>query len=91
MAIVVVVEDVIVAAAVLAGVPTHWQRKRTTEVLHDVEGDGGGASGWQPLNSLLVFLHAEIVEHLLERREGHRVREDGMEVFEVLVQPVQNI
>jgi hypothetical protein len=40
---------------------------------------------------MLDFLQAEIVWHLLERWEGLRVREDGMEVFEVLVQPAQDV
>jgi hypothetical protein len=43
------------------------------------------------MNSLLDFLQVEVIEHLLERWEGHRRREDGAEVFEVLVQPTQDI
>jgi hypothetical protein len=34
---------------------------------------------------LLDLLQVEIIEQLLEQREGHRVREDDAEVFEVLV------
>jgi hypothetical protein len=40
---------------------------------------------------MLEFLQAEIIEHLLERWEGCRVREDGVKVFEVLVQPMQDV
>jgi hypothetical protein len=70
--------------------PTGGGRGRW-ELLREVEGSGGGYSSQRPLNSLLDFLQAEVVEHLLEQREGCRVREDGAEVFEVLVQPVQDV
>jgi hypothetical protein len=51
-----------------------------------------GQWGWrQPLNSLLDFLQAEIIEHLLERWEECRVRQGGTEMFEVLVQPAQDV
>jgi hypothetical protein len=43
------------------------------------------------MNSLLDFLQEEIVEHFLERREGRHVREDGAEMFKVLVQPTQDV
>jgi hypothetical protein len=43
------------------------------------------------VNPLLDFFQAEIVEHLLERREGHHVCEDGVEVFKVLVQSAQEV
>jgi hypothetical protein len=70
--------------------PTGGGRRRW-ELLCEVEGSGGGDSSQRPLNSLLDFLQEEVVEHLLEQREGCRVREDGAEVFEVLVQPVQDV
>jgi hypothetical protein len=59
-------------------------------LLHVIEGGGGGGRGRQPLSSLLNFLQVDIVEHLLERQEGRRVREDGVEVFKVLVQSAQD-
>jgi translation initiation factor 2 alpha subunit (eIF-2alpha) len=43
------------------------------------------------LSSLLDLLQAQVIEHLLERWEGCRVHEDGAKVFEVLVQPTQNV
>jgi hypothetical protein len=73
-----------------AFLPTGGGRGRQ-RLLHCVEGSGGGGNEQQPLNSLLDFLHAEIIEHLLERWEGHHVCEDGVEVFEVLVQPAQDV
>jgi hypothetical protein len=39
---------------------------RQRGLLRGVEGDGGRGSGLQPLSSLLDFLQAEVVEHLLE-------------------------
>jgi hypothetical protein len=54
-----------------------------------------GQWGWRQLpvapDSMLDFLQAEIIKYLLERREGHRVREDGVEMFKVLVQPAQDV
>jgi hypothetical protein len=35
----------------------------------------------------LDFLQAEIIKYLIEQREGCRVHEDGVKMFEVLVQP----
>jgi hypothetical protein len=70
--------------------PTSRGRGRR-RLLRGIEGDGGGGSGWQPLNSLLDFLQAEIVGHLLKRREGRHVREDGAEVFKVLVQLTHDV
>jgi hypothetical protein len=54
-------------------------------------GQWGGGSGWQPLNSLLDFLQAKIIEHLLKQRKGRHMREDGVEVFKVLVQPTEDV
>jgi hypothetical protein len=73
-----------------AFLPTSGGRGRQ-RLLHDVEDGGGGGSCRQPMNSLLDFLQTYIVEHLLERREGCRVCEDGAEMFEVLVQTAQDI
>jgi hypothetical protein len=66
--------------------PTGRGRRRQ-RFLRGVEGGGGGGSYRQPLNFLLDFLQAEIIEYLLEQPEGRHVCEDGTEMFEVLVQP----
>jgi hypothetical protein len=58
---------------------------------HGVERGGGNSGNLQPLGALLNFLQAEVIMHLLERREGRRVREDGAKVIKVLVQPTENV
>jgi hypothetical protein len=51
----------------------------------DVERRGGNGYGLRALDALLDLLKAEVVTHLLERREGRRMCEDGAEVVVVLV------
>jgi hypothetical protein len=70
--------------------PTGRGRRRR-RLLCGIEGGGGGGSYRQPLNFLLDFLQAEIIEYLLEQPEGRHVCEDGTEMFEVLVQPAQDV
>jgi hypothetical protein len=69
--------------------PTGRGRRRRW-LGHAVE-RGGGSGSLQPLGALFNFLQAEVVMHLLERREGCHVREDGTKVIEVLVQPTENV
>jgi hypothetical protein len=75
----------------MAGVSARRWSKKMTEPSARRRGRWGGDRCWQLLNSLLHFLQEEIIEHLLERQEGHHMCEDGANMLEVLVQPAQDI
>jgi hypothetical protein len=45
-----------------AFLPTGGGRRRQS-LLHSIEGHEGGGSGRQPLNSMLDFFQAEIIDH----------------------------
>jgi hypothetical protein len=58
---------------------------------HGVEGHWGSGSGLRAHGALLNFLKIEVIVHLLERREGHRVGEDCAKMLVLLVEAVEYV
>jgi hypothetical protein len=82
---------VVAAAAVLTGVPTHWQRKMSTEASARRRRRWGWRERPTAPESLAGFLLGKYRRAHSGTTEGRRMHEDGAEVFEVHVQLVHDV